>query len=235
MESTNRERISVFGGKYLKLGKILDIPFGFAYSFLAFILFIAVVSPEWLPIYFFVFTSVTIHEFGHALTARRFGVNCHHIVLHILGGAAMLEVNYANTLDKKRWSTGEFIIAGAGPLTSFVLLFLSLSVWWLGVENYWLAWFIQINFFICVFNLLPVFPMDGGRLLRAGLTRKLGFHRATNISQWVARILVFASCAFALAKGYPIYLLLGIFILVLEELEVKRDLLLYDNLTGKVR
>ena len=112
------------------------------------------------------FGSVLAHEFSHSLVARTRGVSVDEITLFIFGGAAKLR-------DEPRDAASEFLIAAAGPALSFVLgaailvvgealeaaipLELRAGLWWLGV----------INVALAVFNLIPGFPLDGGRILRA--------------------------------------------------------------------
>ena len=125
------------------------------------------------------FASVLAHEFSHSLVARARGVDVNEITLFIFGGAAKLK-------DEPRDAASEFLIAAAGPALSLALgagiLFVASAVeaavspaihaglWWLGM----------INLSLAVFNLIPGFPLDGGRILRAILWwRTRDFERAT--------------------------------------------------------
>lgn len=125
------------------------------------------------------FGSVLAHEFSHSLVARTRGVEVNEITLFIFGGAAKLR-------DEPRDAASEFLIAAAGPALSIVLgagiLVVASALqgalpppvqsglWWLGV----------INVALAVFNLIPGFPLDGGRILRAILWwRTRDFERAT--------------------------------------------------------
>ena len=125
------------------------------------------------------FGSVLAHEFSHSLVARTRGVNVDEITLFIFGGAAKLK-------EEPRDATSEFLIAAAGPALSVALgagiLVLATALeavvspaihaglWWLGV----------INLALAVFNLIPGFPLDGGRILRAILWwRTRDLERAT--------------------------------------------------------
>ena len=109
--------------------------------------------------------SVTLHELGHALTARAFGYRTRDITLSLLGGCASLIA-----LPRKAWQ--EFLTAAAGPGVSFLL---SGTCWLLlafaPIENYWLAnvlyYSMWMNLMLGAFNLLPGFPMDGGRIFRS--------------------------------------------------------------------
>lgn len=111
--------------------------------------------------------SIVLHEFGHALTARRFGVPTESIQLWALGGVARLS-REAPTPKAEGW------IAAAGPLTSIAIGAASVGLWAaLGgsaVESQYvsvLAWLGVINAFLALFNLLPGAPLDGGRIVKA--------------------------------------------------------------------
>jgi Zn-dependent protease len=139
------------------------------------------------------FASVLLHELGHALTARQLGVPVAGIELHFFGGAAKM-------VGQPKTANDEVLIAAAGPAVSFFLglagLVMSAVTGVLGL--YLVADIFRvigwINVVIGVFNLLPALPMDGGRILRALLTRKFPFERATEISVRLAR-------GFAIAMG----------------------------------
>jgi Zn-dependent protease len=166
---------------------------------------------------FSVFACVVFHEFGHALAARRYGINARRIILLPIGGLAELE-----RLPEK--PKEELIVALAGPLVNIViagLIFLLTPVdeLFVGEQDllqlskyrlYWSALF-SINIILFVFNLIPAFPMDGGRMLRALLAIKMGRIKATqiaaNLGQFIAILFIF----FGLFYN-PFLSLIGIFI-----------------------
>jgi Zn-dependent protease len=125
------------------------------------------------------FGSVLLHELGHAIVARHLDVRVDGIELHFFGGAAQLAQSPKNPRD-------EIAIAAAGPAVSFALGGVSLLAASLtGVYLFaLLGW---INLVIGGFNLLPALPMDGGRILRAALARRMSFARATELAVKVAR------------------------------------------------
>ncbi len=117
--------------------------------------------------------SVLVHELGHALVARRYGIRTRSIVLLPFGGAAQLEMRPGGEPPRV-----DLVVSAAGPGASLLLGVLAGAVGWLtGSELLLMVG--AINLLLGVFNLLPAFPMDGGRMLRAGLTPVLGVRRAT--------------------------------------------------------
>ena len=131
--------------------------------------------------------SVTLHELGHALTARAFGYRTRDITLSLLGGCASLIA-----LPRKAWQ--EFVTALAGPLVSFAIsgAVLLLDVFGVQVGNAWLrnvlAYTFWMNIVLGAFNLLPGFPMDGGRIFRSFMCAFLSRSKATLVAMWVGRV-----------------------------------------------
>lgn len=136
---------------------------------------------------FFVFSCVTFHEICHSLQAKQFGIKVEQIILLPIGGVAVMSSIPENPSE-------EFRISIAGPLFNITLaLVLFLPAYFLlGKEAFFnpgigtwpqtLAYAFWINPILAVFNLLPAFPMDGGRILRSFLARKLDYVRATRIA-----------------------------------------------------
>lgn len=150
------------------------------------------------------FACVTLHEFGHALTAQYFKVRVSNITLLPIGGVASLE----RMPDKPMQ---EFLITLAGPLVNFAIALLLLPLTLLvmaadmgsapsdvgdfvqamqrpGLMNL-IAYLFGANIVLGLFNLLPAFPMDGGRILRALLAMTMPYVRATQIAVFVGRLL----------------------------------------------
>lgn len=137
-----------------------------------------------------VFGCVLLHELGHALMASRFGIRTSDITLLPIGGIARLE-----RMPEK--PSQEFWVALAGPTVNLVIAAL-MQVWWVLTGERGLnfidgeAWqhLIAINMFLAVFNLLPAFPMDGGRILRAMLAAtRIGRRRATAIAANLGQVM----------------------------------------------
>lgn len=120
-----------------------------------------------------IFGSVALHELGHSIVARSKGGYIHEIVLYFFGGAAKI----ANIPKRPK---DEIMVALAGPAVSLILALICQPF-------AWLSYIALINWMLFFFNLLPVFPMDGGRVLRAILTIKKGRLNATRIAATVGK------------------------------------------------
>jgi Zn-dependent protease len=134
-----------------------------------------------------VFASVLLHELGHALTARVFGVRTQHILLTPLGGIASLE-------GMPRAPRAELAVALAGPAVNFAIAAaIALAMQVTGASMYGLLdGLLWANLSLGLFNLLPAFPMDGGRALRAWLSARKGRQSATRTAVKIGRVLAVA-------------------------------------------
>ena len=141
------------------------------------------------------FASIVLHELAHSLVARAQAIPVRSITLFVFGGVAHI------TREAKK-PLPELLMAAAGPLTSMVLGVLFLLAWWgLGAHEdrpfdvtlYWLGF---VNIVLGIFNLIPAYPMDGGRVFRSLIwlvTRN--FHLATSIAAWTGRGLAWTMIA----------------------------------------
>ena len=143
-----------------------------------------------------VFACVTAHEFGHIFTARAFGVPTPDVTLLPIGGVARL----ARIPEKP---SEEFLVAIAGPLVNVAIAIVLVLVAGADLSERHLATIdssqvsmidrlAAVNLFIAVFNMIPAFPMDGGRVLRAVLSIRLGHVRATEIAAKIGQLVAFA-------------------------------------------
>ena len=137
------------------------------------------------------FACVVLHEFGHALTAQRFGIRTRDITLLPIGGVSRMEHLPKDPVQ-------ELFVALAGPAVNLaiaLLLFawLRISGDWEGVDRVGVArgGFVErvmlANEMLVAFNLLPAFPMDGGRVLRALLATRMDYARATQRAAWIGQ------------------------------------------------
>jgi len=156
------------------------------------------------------FGCVVLHELGHSLTARRYGVNVPRILLMPIGGMAEFD-------RIPRRPSAELLITAAGPAVNFLIVALLLPVIWGPLvsdeefaEMSWQGFAIQLgiaNLIMGGFNLLPVFPMDGGRIFRALLATRLSYLRATYWASVIGKVL---ALLFALAALYLQHFLLAV-------------------------
>ncbi|WP_194974377.1 site-2 protease family protein [Aquiflexum lacus] len=162
------------------------------------------------------FFCVVLHEFGHALAAQKYGIQTKDIVLYPIGGVARLE---KLPEDPKQ----ELWVAIAGPLVNiglFLILSAILSFTGFDLENLEeikinpntiVLYLASANLILALFNLLPAFPMDGGRVLRAFLAIKLPRAKATQIAGGIGQFMAIFFIFFGLFNN-PILVLIGIFI-----------------------
>lgn len=160
------------------------------------------------------FLCVLLHELGHVFAARRYGVQTPDITLLPIGGVARLE-----RIPEKPGQ--ELIVALAGPAVNLVIaavLWLTLGrllpAQSLEVQNPsvdLLGRLVSVNLFLALFNLIPAFPMDGGRVLRALLAYRLGYARGTQIAASVGQLVAFGLGLLGLF-GNPMLLFIALFV-----------------------
>ncbi len=167
------------------------------------------------------FACVVLHELGHSLVARKFGIPVREIVLLPIGGVALLG-------RMPRRPVQELLIAIAGPLVNVVIAIALIGV--LGLREIpldaatllsasagpsittFLAWLLTANVTLALFNMIPAFPMDGGRILRALLAMFLDFGRATRIASIVGQLIAVAIGFFAIRAGNFFLAVLALFV-----------------------
>lgn len=176
------------------------------------------------------FFCVILHEYGHALTARRYGIHTQDIILSPIGGIARLE-----KLPDNPWH--ELLVAIAGPLVNVVIASILGIVFYfaLGFDQFMssddfsyiatipglLSYVLLSNIALFIFNLVPAFPMDGGRILRAFLSMKLGKKKATFWASVVGRIIAVGFIGVAIYFNAVTLGLIGVFIFFMARTENK--------------
>jgi Zn-dependent protease/CBS domain-containing protein len=212
-------------GWSLKLGRILGIDVYIHFTFLLLLGFIGVshwtaegslaAAASGILFFLALFGCVLLHEYGHALMARRYGIQTRDITLLPIGGLARLERMPDKPLQ-------EFWVALAGPAVNVVIAAalaagLTLTHSWQPVSSLTMTGggfferLLVVNLFLVVFNLLPAFPMDGGRVLRSLLALRLDYARATRIAAGIGQGM---AALFGLAGlfGNPMLLLIALFV-----------------------
>jgi Zn-dependent protease/CBS domain-containing protein len=161
------------------------------------------------------FLCVVLHEFGHILTARRFGSQTLDVILLPIGGVARMK-----SIPEKPGQ--ELAVALAGPCVNLVIAAVLISlIGWQTVmqvvaqpakETHILSQLAVANVVLAVFNLLPAFPMDGGRALRALLSYRLGRAAATRLAMRIGHALAFGFGVIGFISGYPLLMLVALFV-----------------------
>ncbi|MET1124054.1 MAG: CBS domain-containing protein [Archaeoglobaceae archaeon] len=171
--------------------------------------------------------AILVHELAHSLVAMNFGVRVRTIVLFIFGGVAMME-------EIPREPKKEFMVAAAGPSASFALAFVSLAltpVLPFPISRLSVS-FAYLNVILALFNLLPAFPMDGGRILRSFLAARMGYARATKIAAEAGRMFAVLMAIFGLFYNYWL-ILIALFIYMGANEEER--LVTLEEILGRVR
>lgn len=158
------------------------------------------------------FACVLLHELGHSLMARRFGVQTRSILLLPVGGVAALE-------RMPRRPLHEFLIAIAGPMVNVVIALVLFACIGIpdsaGYKTWRLETFAELlmymNLVMIGFNMIPAFPMDGGRVLRALLATRLSYVRATGIASLIGQLAAFIMFIYGLNES-PFISLIGVMI-----------------------
>jgi Zn-dependent protease len=170
------------------------------------------------------FFCVTLHEFGHALTAKRYGILTRDITLLPIGGLARLEKMPENPRH-------ELWVALAGPMVNVVIFgVLGVYLYLVGFEwpaadqmriqaTTFLPFVAMANLVLAVFNMIPAFPMDGGRVLRALLSFQMDRAKATRIAGSIGQLLAIGFVFVGLFYN-PVLVLIGIFIFLGAQAEV---------------
>ncbi len=134
----------------------------------------------WFNILFTYFLVMILHEFGHYFVAKILGYKLNKIVFMPYG----VSLNGQGNIIKKR---DEFLIAIAGPLVNFVLVILCVALWWIFPICYsYTLDFVACNLCLGLFNLMPVFPLDGGRMFVAVLSSKIKKYKVIKIMKIVS-------------------------------------------------
>jgi Zn-dependent protease len=210
----------------LKLGRVAGIKIFVHWSFLLLIGWVVfagmrqgleIIDTVWTIIFVLtVFGCVTLHELGHAITAKRYNIKTRDIILLPIGGLARFE-------RMPEDPSQELLIAIAGPLVNvaiaaviyFIMSFVTgipdLSEFTAINAHNFLYMLLFVNVLLAVFNMIPAFPMDGGRVLRAILSFKYPRHQATRVASGIGQVLSIGFVILGLFYN-PFLIIIGIFI-----------------------
>ena len=228
--------------KAVRIGSVAGIPVKIHWSFLIALPLLAVLfgqnvipaarvvgvdphtlaGPTWLwglALTLALFVSVLVHELAHAVYARRKGAAVHDITLLMIGGVSRIG-------DPPR-ARHEAIMAAAGPAASLALGVAAATLYALAPAT-WdearvsLVLLAEMNLLLGLFNLVPAFPMDGGRVLRAVLAGRLGPVRATRVASLIGKAFAIAFVAAGLAGGGLFLVLIGGFVFIGADAETRQ-------------
>ncbi|MGP8321827.1 MAG: CBS domain-containing protein [Methanosarcinaceae archaeon] len=219
----------------LKIGQVMGIPIKLHITFLLILpLFVYIFANNPAPYGFnnisaasiryilsfvttiLLFSSVLLHEIGHSYFAIKYGVRIDSITLLLFGGVASMEEIPRNPVQEAK-------MAIAGPMVSFTIgafcllssiMFNSLQPYFSDTYIFRIIWLIgYINLVVGVFNLLPAFPMDGGRILRAWYATSMPYAKATQKAAYIGKMFAFMMGVFGLLMS-PWLVLIAFFIYI---------------------
>lgn len=209
-------------GWSLTLGSIAGTAVRLHFTFLLFLAWIGVsdyvaggpaAALDSVSFIILVFLCVALHEFGHIFMARRFGVKTPEVILSPIGGIANME-------RIPEAPAQELLVAIAGPLVNVVIAILLMAGFGIGQDQLLAMSFetatlaerlTLVNISLVIFNLIPAFPMDGGRILRALLAMNMGAAKATELAARIGQGFAFLFVLLGLFYN-PILMLVGVFI-----------------------
>ena len=209
-------------GWSLTIGRIAGTDIRLHFTFLLFLVWIGLTdylqrgpaaAVDSIVFILLVFLCVTLHEFGHIAMARRFGIRTPQVILSPIGGIASME-----RMPEKPGQ--ELLVAIAGPLVNVVIALLLMAAFGLGLTGFLSLDFntatlaerlLTVNIVLVLFNMVPAFPMDGGRVLRALLAMNLGAPRATALAARIGQGFAFLFMLLGLFYN-PILIFVGVFI-----------------------
>jgi len=187
------------------------------------------------------FFGVLVHELAHSLVARRKGIAIHSITLMIFGGIATMEEGIP---DPK----AELPMAIVGPIASLIFGVICYAIMFItptfitnppvaGVVIFVAGYLGFLNIILCFFNLIPAFPMDGGRVLRAWLAGRMPLHKATQIAADIGKGFAILFAIVGLYYFEPFLILIALFIYIganMESMAVKYSHVLQDVTVGSM-
>ena len=196
-------------------------PFPYGFMGLKFAALLSIISSISL------FIAVLLHELAHSILSLKSGINVRGIILFIFGGISLIE-------EIPKEPEKEMKIAFAGPLTSLILGFATILISQALPTPLYEFFYVfgRINIFLAVFNLIPAFPLDGGRILRAFMSRSMGFVRATRVAAETGKFMAILFGIVGLLYN-PWLILIALFIYMGANEEEK--LAVVENILRKIK
>lgn len=198
----------------IPLGKWFGVPVYLHWSWsLLFLLFLFTSGPSMAVLYAGAFFLVLLHECGHCLAAQQYGIQPIDITLYPIGGAARMDI----PIKPKE----EFVVAIAGPAVNVFLIPLLYWLMRLSEQNQIFTSLFAINIMLILFNLVPAFPMDGGRVLRSLLSMMWGHEKATHVAGRTGQVFCVGFVILGIVVGNPFLAIIGVFIFFAAEQEMQ--------------
>ncbi len=179
------------------IGKLFGVQIQLHWTFILLLIFVLFLGPYFFGIIILLFICVLLHELAHSITAKRDGIQVSKIILMPLGGASIINMEGIK-------ANQEFYIAMAGPISSILIgLFFGLGAIYtpIGMGRQIVQIMFELNILLGVFNLLPSFPLDGGRVLRSYLEKKRDELSATKLTVKIGNavfiLFIFGSIVYA--------------------------------------
>jgi len=221
-----------------RMGIIAGIPlkvhwsFGLLISFIVFLIYSKGLTPNeafWFILMIVgLFVSVILHELGHAMAAKYYGIKTQDIIISPIGGIARLEFLPIKPIQ-------EFVVALSGPTVNIIIaliIFLSKYSYFMernivpndydlfnGLTG-WIHFLFSMNLALFAFNLIPAFPMDGGRIIRALLAMKMEKYSATVLAARIGQVLAVGFVIIGIFNLNPILAFIGVFVFSMAQREV---------------
>lgn len=152
------------------------------------------------------FVSVLLHEFGHAIMAARFNIPTKKIMLIPFGGIALID-------GRDLTPRSEFFIAIAGPIVNLIIsIFFGAIAYFSSI--YFIYYIVAINMIMAIFNMIPAYPMDGGRVVRSILELYFGRKRATKLAVAISTVISILFIIAGAMSGWISLFVIGVFLIV---------------------
>jgi len=207
----------------LSIGKWMDIEVFIHWSWWMMLIFLLAVSPMSAAVFVGLFSIMFLHELGHCWAAKRCNLEVDSVMLYIIGGVARIR---GDGLLKN-----EAFVTACGPLVNVLLIPVLFVLTELSTNVPMLFFFLQklafANLAILIFNLIPAFPLDGGRLLRAFLGSKVGYLRGTEWSVMISSLISVGFGVYGLMIGHYSLIVIALFLYYAAQQEMQNLQSLY--------